>query len=382
MSGERLDDIAPAFWAAKERWPDAPNLQQHYDDLVLTFENNGSSLVELTKSFLEMVCHTVIRELGATPPASSSPSTSELLSCVLDALGLRNQRGAGALGKVISGHNKLADGLMELRNQDGTVAHGKDGFLDAISGRHARVYLLSADTIITLVLNAFDGKEPSLLHTREPPGRFRHLNQRIDAGCGLDAEVDETGTLVLRVLAGPQSEDDAIELRVAPSELLYYLDRQAYVSVLNALRGIEPGEPEDAEKAEASPVTPEIEVTPAEAMEPEPPATARPAAGLQLLTEYRGRFADKVTPFYEFLIHSLLGGNDTQAERVLHFVCTLLARMEQLAVVDWHERSSARSRVQVFVKRLVRAAEIDGISLEVIPAIIEWLASQIPGNET
>jgi len=52
MSGERLDDIAPAFRAARERWPDAPNLQQHYDDLARTFEENGSSLIELTKSFL------------------------------------------------------------------------------------------------------------------------------------------------------------------------------------------------------------------------------------------------------------------------------------------------------------------------------------------
>jgi len=299
---------------------------------------------------------------------------------VLDALDLRNQRGASALGKVISGHNKLADGLVELRNQDGTVTHGKDGFLDAISNRHARVYLLSADTIITLILNAFDGKEPSLLHTREPPDRFRHLNQRIDAGCALDAEVDETGTLVLRVLAGPQSEDDAFELRVEPSKLLYYLDRQAYVSVLDALRGIEPVEAEEAEKAEAPPVTSKTEVPSAEAEEPEQPATARPA-GLQLLTEYQGGFADKVTPFYEFLIHSLLGGNDTQAERVLHFVYTLLARMEELAVVDWHARSSARLRVQVFVKRLVRAAEIDGIDLEAIPTIIEWLAGQIAGSE-
>jgi len=52
-----LDDIAPAFRAARERWPNAPNLQQHYEDLARTFKENGSSLIELTKSFLEMVCH-------------------------------------------------------------------------------------------------------------------------------------------------------------------------------------------------------------------------------------------------------------------------------------------------------------------------------------
>jgi len=207
-----LDNIAPAFRAACERWPDAPNPQQHYMDLARTWEEEGSSVIELTKSFLEAVCWTVIRELGATPPDSSRPTTTELLSCVLDALGLRNQRGVGPLGKVISGHNKLAEGLNELRNQDGSVAHGKDGFLDAISSRHARVYLLSADSVIALILSAYDGKEPKLLTTREPPDRFRHLNQRIDAWCTLDAEVDmEEDVLVVRVLASAQTPDEAIE---------------------------------------------------------------------------------------------------------------------------------------------------------------------------
>src|SRR5690606_16512692 len=63
-----LDEVAPDFRAAYERWPHAPNLRQHYDDLVNTYEKEGSSLIELTKSFLETVCWTVINELGATPP--------------------------------------------------------------------------------------------------------------------------------------------------------------------------------------------------------------------------------------------------------------------------------------------------------------------------
>jgi len=48
----RLDDIAPAFRAACERWPHGPDLQQHYMDLARTYEEEGSSLIELTKSFL------------------------------------------------------------------------------------------------------------------------------------------------------------------------------------------------------------------------------------------------------------------------------------------------------------------------------------------
>ncbi len=375
-----LDDIAPAFRAACERWPDAQNLQQHYNDLARTYEEEGSSLIELTKSFLEAVCWTVINELGATPPDSSTPTTTELLSCVLDALGLRNRRGVGPLGKVISGHNKLAEGLNELRNQHGSVAHGRDGFLDAISSRHARVYLLSADSVIALILSAYDGKEPNLLTTREPPERFRHLNERIDAGCALDAEVDvEEGVLVVRVLAGAQTPDEAIELRVPPSELLYHLDRQAYVSVLEALREVPPAEREEEikpvveEETEAAKV-----VTEGESMAPPEPAPE--PSRLQLLDAYQGRYRDKVTALYEFVIHNLLNGNDAQAQQVLRFVNTLLAEMEHLAVVDWAKREPEQAAVRVTLKRLFRLAAIEGLNEQSIEPLMDWLRRSIAGG--
>lgn len=374
-----LDEVAPAFRAAYERWPHAPNLRQHYDDLVNTYEKEGSSLIELTKSFLETVCWTVINELGATPPASSAPSTTELLSCVLEALGLRDQRGVGPLGKVISAHNKLAEALNQLRNQDGTVAHGKDGFFDSLSNRHARVYLLSADSVIDLILSAYDGKQPNLRTTREPPDRFRHLNERIDAGCTLESEVDlEEGVLVVRILVG-NPPDDAIELRVPPSELLYHLDRQAYISVLEALQDVSTIKPEqepepvseaDAEAGKA--VVSETATTPVEPA-PEP-------SKLQLLDAYEGRYRAKVHPLYEFVIHGLLNGKDTQAQEVLRFVNRLLAEMEQLAVTDWSKRKSKRATVRVTLKRLMRLAQIEGLSEDQIEPLLEWLAREIKGG--
>ncbi len=374
-----LDDTAPAFRAACERWPHAPNLQQHYRDLARTFEEEGSSLIELTKSFLEAVCWTVINELGATPPDSSAPTTTELLSCVLDALELRNRRGVGPLGKVISGHNKLAEGLNELRNQDGSVAHGMDGFLDAISSRHARVYLLSADSVIALILSAYDGKEPNLLTTREPPDRFRHLNERIDAGCALDAEVDmEEGVLVVRVLAGDQTPGEAIELRVPPSELLYHLDRQAYLSVLEVLREVPPAEREEETEPVVEEETEAAEVV-TEGERAAPPKPAPKPSRLQLLDAYQGRYRDKVTALYEFVIHNLLNGNDAQAQQVLRFVNTLLAEMEKLAVVDCAKRPSVRSRVKVYLKRLITVAGVEGLSIGQGQPLLEWLSREIEG---
>ncbi len=379
-----LDEIAPSFQAACERWPHAPNLQQHYRDLARAYEEEGSSLIELTKSFLEMVCWTVLNELGAPKPESSTPTTTELLSYVLDALGLRNQRGVGPLGKVISAHNKLAEGINELRNQHGSVAHGKDGFIDTISTRHARVYLLSADSVIDLILKAYDGREPNLLTTREPPDRFRHLNERIDAGCILDAEVDmENGVLIVRVLPKTQQPEEAIEMRVPPSELLYHLDRQAYISVLEALRGGSPVESEvSEEEREEVTETPEVEEIEKTTVE-EGDTIHRPTAPkLQLLDEYHGRFSGKVHALYEYVIHYLLEGKSEQAEQVRQFVNTLLAQMENLAVVDWAKRESERAAVRVMLKRLIRLANIDGLDESQIDSLLEWLSREIEGEST
>lgn len=381
MSGT-LDGIAPAFRAACERWPDAPNLQQHYRDLARTWEEEGSSVIELIKSFLECVCWTVLNELDAPKPDSSTPTTTELLSCVLDALGLRNQRGMGPLGKVISGHNKLAEGLNELRNLEGSVAHGKDGFLDAISTRHARVYLLSADSVVALILSAYDGKEPNLRTTREPPERFRHLNERIDSGCALDAEVDlEEGVLVVRVQAGAQTREEAIELRVPPSELLYHLDRHAYVSVLESLRGVVSTE----EEITSEPAAQEETVAAGAVTEEEPSGAQEPApepSKGQLLDDYQGRFRDKVHLLYDFIVHRLLDGRDDQGEQVRRFVNTLLSEMERLAVVDWARRQSEQAAVRVALKRLIRLAAIDGLDDEAVKPLLDWLSREIEnGND-
>lgn len=377
MSGNRLDDIAPAFRAAVERWPDAANLQQHYRELVRAWEGEGSSVIELIKSFLECVCWTVLNELGAEGLVSSTPTTTELLARVLDALGLRHQRGVGPLGRVISAHNRLAEALNEYRNQDGSVAHGRDAFLDAIANRHMRVYLLSADSVIALILSAYDGREPNLRTTREPPERFRHLNERIDAGCTLDAEVDlEDGVLVVRIWAGTQTQEEAIELRVPPSELLYHLDRQAYISVLEALQGTVPSEEEDVTELVGEEEGEAVEAIPEE--EPAVPSElAAEPVRQQLLDDYQGRFREKVHLLYEFVVHRLLGGRGDQAEQVYRFVNTLLAKMEDLAVVDWSRHEPKRAAVRVALKRLIRLADIDGLDEEAVEPLLDWLRREI-----
>lgn len=372
-----LDDIAPAFKAAATRWPDAPNIQAHYVDLASTFESNGSSLIELCKSFLEMVCITIVTELGKDLPASSRPTTTEYLGCALDALGIRYQRGSSALGTILSGYNKLSNGLSDIRNQEGSVGHGKDGFIDAISERHARVYLLSADAIIALLLQAYDGVEPSILKTREAHSRFSHHNQRIDAATQVEAKVDEDGVVELSFRAG--TLEDGFDIRVPASELLYYLDRQAYVDVLDALRGIAT-QPEEEEIPETEETVPE----PEPAAKPEKAAVGQKeplARKLQPVSDYHGKYTDQVSPLYDFIFHSILGSNSAYATQIQNLTYTLLNGMEDLAVIDWSKRTSTHAEVRLFLKKLTKLFSIEEIEDSSIDRIVEWLAKRIPGGE-
>ena len=135
-----LEDVAPNYLRAVEYWIGAPSLSNGYQALKLCYEHDAQDLVEHIKSFVETVCHTVLHDTGIRLE-NSLPSTTELLIASLKALGLENTRGASKLDKVLSAFNRLSDALTEMRNDNSTVAHGKDGFLDALLFEHRRTFL-------------------------------------------------------------------------------------------------------------------------------------------------------------------------------------------------------------------------------------------------
>jgi hypothetical protein len=118
-----LDALAPNYRRAQQRWPDAPTLARCYEALNACFNSNAYGLVEHVKSFVESVCLTMMGEFRAPMP-SDQPSATELLVAALSTVGLKNTKGATKLDKVLSGFNRLADAIGEMRNETGPVAHG------------------------------------------------------------------------------------------------------------------------------------------------------------------------------------------------------------------------------------------------------------------
>lgn len=367
--------LAPNYLRAQQRWPDAPTLTRCYEALDACFNGNAHGLVEHVKSFVESVCLTIMGEFRAAMP-SAQPSTTELLTAALRPLGLQNSRGASKLDLVLSGFNKLADGLTAIRNEAGSVAHGKDGFLDAIAADHARAFLHAGDAILGILLNAFEGKQPDLIATREPYESFPHLNERIDRAVSVEARIDEDEDrpiVVLSVATGPRRE--AIELRVEPSRLLYGIDREAYVEVLKTAESalVEAVADEESEADGDDGAAPDVAGT-----------AILPAEGpvTELQAEYKGALAtlrDGVAAFLraESVDPATIGAGSAQ------LIDSLLATAEQNMALDWKRREAMQARLKVACKRvLVRFGSAAEKADAVADRLVGWLRVQALDSES
>jgi hypothetical protein len=364
-----LDDIAPNYRRARQRWPEAPMLGACHDSLCACLAGSAHGQVEQVKAFIESVCRTIITELRASMPPRSDPSATELLGATLAPLGMQHSRGASALGRLLSGFNRLADALTTMRNENGPVAHGREGFLDVVAADHARAFLHAGDAILGVILNAYEGKQPDLVATREPYESFPHLNERIDRMVTLDARIDEDASrpvLVVKVTAGIRSEP--FELRVDPSRLLYGIDREAYVDVLKSAElAIVPSEEEVPAREEP------IQL-------PQSPILEGVSPGATLVPAYQGSLVLLRPALQAFLVDAGLDSSG-QSPDGAHLVDSLLATAEENMGLDWKQRPPLQARVKVACKRLlVRFGSNSATAEAIAERFVGWLRVQAPDS--
>src|SRR5208337_3043260 len=226
----------------------------------------------------------------------------------------------------------------EMRNEVGPVAHGKDGFLDAIAADHARAFLHVGDVILGILLNAFDGKQPDLVATREPYENFPHLNERIDRAVAVAARVDDEGDrpmVVFSVASGPLGE--AIELRVEPSRLLYGIDREAYVEVLKTVQ-LAIAEAEEGEEPKMDSSAAQIIESPASVV------GTRQAPATELVGHYQGELADLQNGVEAFLLAEGMNAALTHDDGA-RLIDSLLATAEENLGLDWKEREAMQAKL-------------------------------------
>lgn len=242
-------DWYPGIKAFSTHWRHAPMLQQTFETLEREFADENDACIDAAKGFVECACRLLIEELDdpVSPLKPTAPDTAlgELVGLATRMLDLGTVRHR-AFSDLIKQHNKLTDTLRVLRNEAGTVSHGKDGFIAKLSAHHRRSALLAADAIVTFLHEAYLEREPDPVRTFEPYERFEVSNAIIDEVSTLRAELDDEGYLRAVVIL---PDGDEIPLAVEPSRLLFGVDREAYKFVLNACRDAKAAAARDAEVA-------------------------------------------------------------------------------------------------------------------------------------
>jgi Abortive infection C-terminus len=350
---EPFDAFVPQFRRAKERWPEAPTLTRHYSAVVESYQGSGLDILATSKSFIECVCRIIIAEFGRPEPQSDS-RTTYLLGEALKAVGLENSRGASKLDDVLTAHNKMADALTWMRNNHDPIAHGKEGFLDTLTTNECPAYLVTADTIVALLLAAYEGKEPDILSTREPYERFERFHRRIDEAVTMSASIDdETGSLMVNMRVSP--EDEGIELILEPSKLLYALDRLIYVELLRAAAISVPcaaPEPKGAPIVTGTFAEPSIVVS-------------------QVVEEYSGTLSPLKGPIQKFL--DSLGGLEAVVAAT-NLRDSLLATAEPNMGLDWVSREPLQAAMKVALRRTLIKFGIEAARAEqTAERLVAWL---------
>lgn len=242
-------DWYPGIKAFSAHWRQAPMLQQTFETLEREFADENDACIDAAKGFVECACRLLIEELDdpLSPKKPIAPDTAlgELVGLATRMLDLGTVRHR-AFSDLIKQHNKLTDTLRVLRNEAGTVSHGKDGFIAKLSAHHRRSAMLAADAIVTFLHEAYLEREPDPVRTFEPYERFDVSNAIIDEYAALRADDGEDGLLHLAVIL-PDGEQ--VPLAIETSRLLFGVDREAYKFVLNACREAKASAPEEAEIA-------------------------------------------------------------------------------------------------------------------------------------
>jgi hypothetical protein len=359
-----LDQIAPNYRRAAECWHDAGTLKHHYEALRGVYATAGYGLVDHVKSFIECVCLTTINEFGSR--ASKKPSMGELLTGALQALGLQNSRGASKLDSVLSGFNKLAEAISDMRNVHGPVAHGKDGFIDVLASDHARAFLHAGDAILSVLLNAREGKHPDLKATRERYEAFERFNAQIDRAILVDAEIDSESDPPMYLLTfAPQEGYEPIEIRVELSRLLFGVDREAYVEALKS----SPSEAKAESVISSSGVVLQIPSF----------ATLRENDPTFVLSStYAGRMSGLRPALGEFLRSEGADPEETNGAGAI-LVDSILATMDENIHVDQWKSSTLQARLRVACRRVLFGFGLNRDASALAARLVWWV--EIKGRQ-
>lgn len=219
---ERIDD---KFYLSGAReilaaWPDSGHLRELIETIEAALADKSDKALDGAKCLIESVCKTIMTERGEA--FGRNDDVCKLVKNTLGELGISETECGDHIRDLCSGLLRAAEGVRNLRNAGGPLGHGKDVNHLALGDWHRIMTVQTAETIVVMFFEVFSGHPPDLRHTRK---------------AFPDDEKDELLDLAMDISVDGDTNEVIFgeTYRFRPSEILYTLDREAYINLKSGI---------------------------------------------------------------------------------------------------------------------------------------------------
>lgn len=182
----------------------ASNIYFKINEIENAAINNPSYCFDLSKALIESTCKTILSDRGCE--VNKNIKIEKLVKDTLKVLKEEAQFKKN-VNKTINGLNTVVKGLSELRNDEGIVSHGKDGYAKSPDPIQAQLAARAADAIVSFLIKIHKKYPADNPNKREHYDDYPEFNEYID-------ELIET----VRIF----------DYKYQPSEVLFHVDQKAY----------------------------------------------------------------------------------------------------------------------------------------------------------
>jgi hypothetical protein len=196
--------------------PESLRIREQVEALEEALPDKPGVVVSFCRTIIETACKTILSDRGIAYEAGwEAPKliseTTKYLHLGQHQDGQADSRLRDGAEKLVRGINSIIDGVMAIRNDHGSAAHGADAYAPMLDSRYAEIVARATDAVVGLIFKTHLQSASKDLLTR-----FRYGDHK-DFDSWVDSETDD-----IVVLDTP----------LVPSEALFRTDFSAYRSAL------------------------------------------------------------------------------------------------------------------------------------------------------
>ncbi len=207
-----------------ETAPRAINIDIQIQAIEAAIEQTPTLVFDLSKSLIDTVCKTILADRGVKLPGT--PNSPKLLKETLKILDLHPvgidhvPDTKKSLKNTVNGLLTAMGGISNLRNKQGLIGHGRDGYAPSLENIQAQFVAGAADAIVHILYQShkgYGGKEANVRIIYED---YKKENDRIDESFDEYSMIEFVNQFL-------------------PSEILFKMDKEEYRNAINDVRNEE-----------------------------------------------------------------------------------------------------------------------------------------------